>query len=166
MAKKVNKPDVSGALALIEEIEYDIICRLEISISNNILIDGKDVISINGKPICYPKDSYDNYNIIKFDPFWNRKLTNLLFERFIRIYSMEHPDIQINSFFLTMDLSRPNEVFAICRTNRGDIESNKFVNETVCWIDLIYKMEYCPYSFSNMKDIDNTISFLKTERKK
>jgi hypothetical protein len=164
MAKKKETFDTGKALNMISDIEYDLIFRLRMSVNNNICMeeDGRTLIQIDNKAICYPKETFNDYNIIKFDPFFNRKLANFLFQRYVYIYLKENPNIQISSFFLTSELIRPNEVFAVCRTNRGDIVSNSFTNETVCWIDLLYKMEGCQYPYKDFYALDQAITFIRT----
>lgn len=164
MAKKKEQFDPSNAIQMINDIEYDLIFKLELDVSNDICIEqnSKSLVQLDGKPICYPKEAYDNYNIIKFDPFFNRKLANFLFQRYAYIYMREHPGIEISAFFISVELTRLNEPFAICRTNMGDISSNSFTNETVCWIDLLYKMEGCQYPYDEFSYIDKAISFIRT----
>ena len=43
-----------------------------------------------------------------------------------------------------------------------DVQSNAFVNETVAWIDLIYAMDACRYSYPQMYELDNAITYIKT----
>lgn len=165
MAKKKEQFDPTPYFQMIDEIEYDLIFKLELGVSNNICTeqDSRTLVQLDNKPICYPKNTFNNdYNIIKFDPFFNRKLMNFLFKRYAYIYLKENPDIQITSFFLTSELICPNEVFAVCRTNRGDITSNSFTNETVCWIDLIYKMEQCQYPYKEFYKLDQAITIIRT----
>jgi hypothetical protein len=164
MAKKKEQFDPTPYFTMIDEIEYDLIFKLELGVNNNICTeqDSRTLVQLDGKPICYPKIAFNDYNIIKFDPFFNRKLANFLFQRYVYIYLKENPNIQISSFFLTSELIRPNEVFAVCRTNRGDIVSNSFTNETVCWIDLLYKMEGCQYPYKDFYALDQAITFIRT----
>ena len=163
MAKK-EQFDVTAVINTITEIEYDLILRLEINVSNNILIesDGKTLITLDNKPICYPKEAYNNFNVIKFDPFFNRKLANFLFQRYVYLYLREHPGVSIDAFFLATELTRPKDIFAKCRTSIGDIESNCFTNETVSWIDLLYKMDNCQYPYNEFLKLDQGINFIKS----
>ena len=164
MAKKKEQFDLTNALQMIDEIEYDLIFKLELGVNNNICTeqDSRTLVQLDNKPICYPKTAFNVYNIIKFDPFFNRKLCNFLFQRYVYIYMRENPGLEISSFFLTAELIRPNESFAVCRTNRGDITSNSFVNETTSWIDLIYKMERCQYPYKDFYYLDQAITFIRT----
>lgn len=170
MAKKKEQYDPSPALALIEEIEYDLLYRLEIGVVNNILLDsdGRTNLQIDNKSICYPKNAYDSHNIIKFDPFFNRKLAQFLFQRYAYIFMLEHPEFTINAFWTASNMLCLNETFAICRlTKEGyngtwrDIQSNAFVNETVAWIDLIYAMDASRYSYPQMYELDTAITYIK-----
>lgn len=163
MAKKKEQFDTNSIQLFIDEIEYDLIFRLNLCVDNGICMeeDARTLVQLDNKPICYPKTAYNDYNIVKFDPFFNRKLANFIFQRYVYIYAKEHPNTQINSFFLSSELIRPNEVFAVCRTGMGDICSNSFVNETTCWIDLIYKMEGCQYPYPDFYHLDKGITFIR-----
>lgn len=169
MAKKSKiEIDVNSVLETISEIEYDLLFMLEIGVNNNICVnsDGKPIV-IDGKAICYPKTLFENnFNVIKFDPFWNRKLTNYLFQRYIVMYQQENNNIHVTSFFITSDLSNPSQLFAVCRTNMGDIQSNKFTNETVCWIDLMHKIEQVQYPYEKFLEIDSIITLLRNSEVK
>ena len=55
-------------------------------------------------------------------------------------------------------LNNPNYVYAMCRTNKGDIESHPFTNESVCWIDLIYIMEGMTNKYELFNNIDMEIN--------
>ena len=163
MAKKKEQFDPTNAVTMIDEIEYDLIFKLELGVSNSICTeqDGMTIVKIDNKPICYPKTAFTSRDIVKFDPFFNRKLANFLFQRYAYIYIRENPGINIQAFFLTSELIRPGEVFAVCRTNKGDIASNSFINETTCWIDLIYKMERCQYPYKDFYYLDQSITFIR-----
>lgn len=165
MAKKKETFDTGKALDMISDIEYDLIFRLRMSVNNNICMeeDGRTLIQIDNKAICYPKETFNDYNIIKFDPLFNRKLSYFLFQRYIYIYLSEHPDITIDSFSLAYELFNPTALFAVCRTNKGIIESNRFKNETLCWIDLLYKMDREQASYEDFIYLDNTITYIRKE---
>lgn len=164
MAKK-NQLDTTKALQMIDEIEYDLIFKLELCVNNCICLeqDARTLVQLDGKSICYPKTAFNDYNIVKFDPCFNRKLAHFLFQRYAYIYTRENPNVDIMSFFIASNLFSGNggEMFAICRTNKGDFMSNSFTNETMCWIDLIYKMERCQYPYTDFYYIDQSISQIR-----
>lgn len=154
---------VIDSMPKIQELEYELVFKLNLGARNSIITDETgNVVQIDGKPICYPKDAINDHNIIKFDPFFNRKLTNFLFKRYVYIYMSENPGVEIQSFSLVNDLFT-HETFAVARTNRGDICSNRFSNETVCWIDLIYKMDNSQFPYKEFYDIDRTITYTRLE---
>ena len=161
MAKKKEVFDPTPTLAKIDEIEFDLIGRLELGVSNGICTesDSRTLIQIDNKPICYPKTAFNDRNIIKFDPFFNRRLAAFLFQRFAYIYMIEHQGASISSFWTASNLLNLDESFAVCRlTNEygitHDIQSNCFSNETVSWIDLIYKMDMCQYPYKEFYELD------------
>ena len=162
MSRKRKEMDIDSVMNLISEIEHDLLFTLEIGVNNNVCTSEGSPIIIDGKPILYPKGSFeDSFNNIKFDPFWNRKLTNYLFQRYIKIFQQEN-GVYVMSFFLANDLPKSPMTFAVCRTKEyGDIQSNRFINETVCWIDLIYKLEKCQYSYEEFLEIDEYITFVR-----
>lgn len=171
MAKKKEQYDPTPMIELMDEIEYDLIYKLEICVNNGILLesDNKTLLQLDNKSICYPKTAYDSYSIIKFDPFFNRKLAQFLFQRYACIFMKEHPGFTINSFWTASNLLCLNETFAVCRLMKDgysspwkDMQSNAFVNETVAWIDLIYAMDACRYSYPQMYELDNAITYIKT----
>jgi hypothetical protein len=164
MAKKKETFDVTPIINAMNDIEYDLIFRLRMSINNNICMeeDGS-LIQIDDKPICYPKETFNDFNIVKFDPFFNRKLAYFLFQRYVYIYLSEHPDVSIESFSMAYELFNPTAMFAVCRTNKGIIESSRFKNETLCWIDLLYKMDKADIPYEDLANIDNGITWIRKE---
>lgn len=152
--------DVASVKKIIEEIEYNLVYALELSVNNGMFVDNGHPIHIDGKSIKYPKVDIEflERDSINFDPFMNRKLAHFLFQRYAILRQCENPNLQISSFFITSDLTNPTALFAVCRTNFGDYNSSKFTNETVCWIDLIHKMENVQYSHNVMNDIDMVIN--------
>lgn len=168
MAKKKEVFDPTPTLAKIDEIEFDLIGRLELGVSNGICTesDSRTLIQIDNKPICYPKTAFNDRNIIKFDPFFNRRLAAFLFQRFAYIYMIEHQGASISSFWTASNLLNLDESFAVCRlTNEygitHDIQSNCFSNETVSWIDLIYKMDMCQYPYKEFYELDQNINIIR-----
>ena len=152
--------DVNSIKDKMSEIEYELICMLEINVNNGIFVENGMPVHIDGKSICYPKiesDGNDRYSI-NYDPFTNRKISYYLFNRYAIIRQMEDESFRITSFFISKYLNNPNVLYATCRTNKGDFNSQPFTNESMCWINLIYIMEngFCDYNlFSN---IDNQIN--------
>lgn len=165
MAKKHEEVfDTSRALQLIGDIEYDLLFRLQFSENNNFLTeeDCRTLVQIDNKAVCYPKDAYPNdHTIIGFDPFFNKKLAYFLFQRYVYMYMSEHPNVQISSFSLAYSLTDTNKMFAVCKTNHGDIQSNLFVNDTLCWIDLILKMDNSQYPLQDFEYIDQAITYIR-----
>lgn len=163
MTKKKEQFDITRALEMIQEIEYDLIFRLQMSVNNSILCeeDCRTLVQLDNKPICYPKEVFNDYNIVKFDPIFNRKLAAFLFQRYIYIYLSENRNIEITSFSIAYEIINPKMMFAVCRTNRGDIISNFFQNETLCWFDLMYKLEGCQYPYQDFAYLDSAITHIK-----
>lgn len=141
--RKKRIEDFNDELKLMCDLELELIYKLEICVDNGFLMqdDGKTVVKIDGKPICFPKNLYDNFNIIKFDPFFNKKINTMLFERFLAIYRKEHPNMYIESYFIAVDATDMTRPIAVLRTGYGDYTSTKFMNETVCWLDLMFKLD-------------------------
>lgn len=169
MKKQEEQPtiDIEAINAFIDEIEYELVFKLLLGVSNNIIVEEEDtnrIVYLDGKPICYPKSSFNDFNIVKFDPFFNRKLTNFLFQRYMHIYLTENPDKRVISYFLANDLFT-NETFAVVRTTKGDIESNRFVNETLCWIDLIYKMDGAQFPYEEFYKLDQAIVYMRNSER-
>lgn len=152
--------DVSNTKNRMNELEYELICMLDIEVRNGILSENNTPIHIDGKAICYPKIDEINLNkyCINFDPFTNRKIAYFLFNKYVILRQMEDSLFNVVSFFISKYLKHPNVLYATCRTNGGDINSQPFTNETVCWINLIYLMEngYCDYNV--FKNIDDQIN--------
>lgn len=165
MAKKKEEAfDASRALTMINDIEYDLIFRLQFSVNNNFCTeeDCRTLIQIDNKALCYPKGSYPNdHTVINFDPFFNRKLAYYLFQRYAYMYMAEHPGVQISSYSLAYMLNDTSKMFAVCKTNQGDIQSNVFTNDTLCWIDLILKMDNSQYPYADFDYIDQAITYIR-----
>ena len=68
--------DVNYIKQVMSDIEYELICMLEINVSNGIFVDRGMPIHIDGKSINYPKIENngipDRYSI-NYEPFTNRK---------------------------------------------------------------------------------------------
>ena len=66
--------DVSFIKRMMSDIEYELICMLEINVNNGIFVENGMPIHIDGKSICYPKIETngvpDRYSI-NYDPFMN-----------------------------------------------------------------------------------------------
>jgi hypothetical protein len=156
--KKKRIEDFSNELTLMSEIEEELIYKLEICVENGFIMqdDCKTVVKLDGKPICFPKNLYDNFNIVKFDPFFNKKITYMLFERFIAIFKREHPDVYIHSYFSALDATDMTRPMAVLKTSNGDYTSNKFSNETVSWIDLLFRLDG-ENRYKELSFIDNGI---------
>lgn len=145
--------DVNEIKNIMDQIEYDLICMLEIDISNGIFVENGMPIHIDNKSINYPKIDMngvpDRYSI-NYEPFSNRKIAYYLFNRYAVIRQIENPYFEIVSFFISKYLNNQDYLYAMCRTNAGDFISQPFTNESVCWINLIYNME-------NMNTIDPSV---------
>ena len=161
--------DVNSIKEQMSRIEYDLICMLEIDISNGVFVQNGMPVHIDGKSINYPKIEMngipDKYSI-NYEPFTNRKIAHMLFNRYAVILQMENPSLSIMSFFISKNLNNPNYLYATCRTNVGDYTSHPFTNESICWIDLIYLIEDVEgYNFNNYHSTFNNIDMLiNTER--
>lgn len=153
--------DVADIKKTIEEIEFNLLYTLNINVNNGMFVDNGNPILIDGKTIRYPKVDAEflERSSINFDPFMNRKLAHYLFQRYAILRQMENPNFNVSSFFITSDLTNPLALFAVCRTNFGEYSSFKFTNETVCWIDLIHKMDGDDKSYNTMINIDSLINF-------
>ena len=152
-----NVSDVKKAM---DEIEYNLLLVLEININNGIFVENGMPVHIDGKSINYPKIPFefpDKYSI-NYEPFTNRKIAHFLFNKHAILRQMEDSSLRISSFFISKYLNNPNYVYAMCRTNKGDIESHPFTNESVCWIDLIYIMEGMTNKYELFNNIDMEIN--------
>lgn len=153
--------DVSFIKNKMNDIEYELICMLEINVNNGIFVENGMPIHIDGKSICYPKIETngvpDRYSI-NYDPFMNRKVAHFLFNRYAVIRQMEDESFRIVSFFISKYLNNPNMLYATCRTNRGDFTSQPFTNESICWINLIYIMENGCCDYNLFSNIDNQVN--------
>ena len=153
--------DVNYIKQVMSDIEYELICMLEINVSNGIFVDRGMPIHIDGKSINYPKIENngipDRYSI-NYEPFTNRKIAHFLFNKYAILRQMEDSSLRISSFFISKYLNNPNYVYAMCRTNKGDIESHPFTNESVCWIDLIDIMEGMTNKYELFNNIDMEIN--------
>lgn len=172
--KSIPKPlitiSVNECIDLIDEIESNLIYSVELDISNNICvdIDENNIVTpllMDGKQICYPKYIYNNFNIVGFDPFFNRKMSQMLLERYLKIYlartHIDNPDLNIITMFLAPTAFGSNQYMAVIRTNKGDIISNPFINETICWIDLLLKLDDQQYDYNYMKNLDLYICYVR-----
>ena len=172
MAQQKKEPDFSQVIETINNLETELIYKLEIGVDNGFCTLNGSVLKIDGKPICYPKDTFNSYAVAKFDPFMNRKLAYALFSMYTGIYVRENidSDIGIESYFTTSDVmsSGTNKLLAVCKgkfINRNiPIEwvSNRFRNETVCWIDLILKMDNSELPYAVMMSIDDYIDYVRS----
>jgi len=166
-----KKPDFSSTIEIIEQLEMELLYRLEIGVNNGFCTIGKEVLKVDGKPVCFPKNIF-TVNVTGFDPFFNRKLAYALFSMYTVIYMKEYigSDIRIDNFFTTSDVmaSGANKLLAVCRgrfaVNNTPIEwsSNRFRNETVCWIDLIFKMDNNEQPYAVMRSIDDYIDYVRS----
>lgn len=153
--------DVSYIKNKMSDIEYELIHMLEINVNNGIFVEKGVPVHIDGKSICYPKieldGTHDRYSM-NYDPFMNRKVAHFLFNRYVNIRQMEDMTFRVTSFFISKYLNNPNVLYATCRTNKSDYISQPFINESVCWINLIYIMENgnCDYNLFN--NIDNQVN--------
>ena len=168
-----NVSDVKKAM---DEIEYNLLLVLEININNGIFVENGMPVHIDGKSINYPKIPFefpDKYSI-NYEPFSNRKIAYYLVNRYAIIRMKEDSNFRISAFFISKYLNNPNMLYATCRTNKGDITSHAFTNETVCWIDLINIMENNSISdYNTLTLIDNQVNIdrltqqaLKGDKKK
>ena len=160
---RFKENEITFLKANMSEMEYDLIMMLEISVSNGIFVEGNKPIHIDGKSICYPKKEEligktDKF-YINYDPFNNRKIAYYLFNKYAAIRQMEDPTLEIMSFFIAKDIvDTDGKIYAMCRTNKGSYTSDKFTNESLCWIDLIYKME-CGSVPELLNRIDELINY-------
>lgn len=163
--------DTNHIKGVIDELEYGLICMLEINVSNGIFVDSGMPIHIDGKSINYPKIEMngvpDKYSI-NYEPFTNRKIAYYLFNRYVIIRQMEDPNFEITSFFISKYLNKPDYLYATCRTNKGDFTSQPFTNESVCWVNLIYMMEqgYCDFNIFHAIDVQINIERLMQQKEK
>lgn len=143
------------------KIEYDLICMLEINISNGVFVENGMPVHIDGKSIRYPKietnGTVDRYSI-NYDPFMNRKVAHYLFNKYAIIRQIEDPSFRISSFYISKYLNSPDYSYAACSTNKGIIMSKAFTNESVCWINLIFEMENYKIDTELFKAIDTHIN--------
>ena len=89
--------DVNSIKDKMSEIEYELICMLEINVNNGIFVENGMPVHIDGKSICYPKienDGNDRYSI-NYDPFTNRKISYYLFNKYAIIRQMEDESFRI-----------------------------------------------------------------------
>ena len=85
--------NVSDVKERMEQIEQELVMMLEINISNGIFIENGVPITIDGKTISCPKvqsEIPDKYSI-NYDPFNNRKIAYLLFNKYAIVRMKEDP---------------------------------------------------------------------------
>lgn len=171
MAQQKNT-DYTNTFGIIEQFEMELLYRLEIGVDNGFctMPDGKTVLKIDDKPICYPKNAFVNPSVVGFDPFFNRKLAYALFSMYTTILVKEKiaSNLIIDNFFITSDVmvSGANKLLAVCRGRLGNTpiewSSNRFRNETVCWMDLLFKMDNSEQLYSVMRTIDDAIDYVRS----
>lgn len=163
--------DMDNVKNAIDRMEYDLICMLEIDISNGIFVQNGMPIHIDGKVINYPKiemTGQDKYSI-NYEPFSNRKIASFLFNRYAVIRQIEDPNFKIFTFSISKYLNNPNYLYAICKSNKGEFISQPFTNESVCLVNLIYIMEqeYCDFDlFTNIDTSINMERLMAQQKKK
>ena len=151
---------------LISDIEYDIMCITQLSTNNKVVVDQLErAVMSNGKYICYPKENVNDKRILPFDPFFNVNVIQTIFGLYVNQYMIEHgPEWECQNFYLS-----PNEMLtglgsASCHFINGTIvTSNKYVNDNIRFIDLLFKLEGEDKSAS-LIEIDSYISFLREEK--
>lgn len=168
---QTKKPDYTDTFGIIEQLEMELLYKLEIGVDNGFCTpDGKTVLKIDDKPIVYPKSTATNPMVTGFDPFFNRKLAYALFSMYTTIQVRENVafDYVIDSYFTTSDVmsSGSSKLMAVCRgrMNGEPFEwvSDRFRNETVCWMDLLFKMDNCEQPYSVMRTIDDAIDYVRS----
>lgn len=152
---------------VMEQIEYNLLCMLDVEVRNGILVEKNAPIHIDGKVINYPKkeiDIQDKYSI-NYEPFSNRKIAYYLFNKYVLLKQFEEPDKSISSFFISKFINNQDYLFASCRYSNGvEISSRLFTNESICWIDLIFIMEHD--QINEMHGIDHVINLERIEQQK
>ena len=153
--------DVSYIKNMMSDMEYELIYMLDICVNNGILVDKGMPIHIDGKSINFPKIETngvpDKYSI-NFEPLTNRKIAHFLFNKYAILRQIEDDSFRVTAFFISKYLNHPDVLYATCRTNRGDFNSQPFTNESICWINLIYMMEYGNANYQLFNDIDTQIN--------
>lgn len=163
MKTRKNKYDFDSKIVVqdIETLELNLIYTLQMNISNNIFVDeSNQPIKLDNKYICYPKGLYHDFNLIQFDPVFNRKLSQFLLQEYLRLYITE-TQANVISFFISYSLFNKDKICAVLRTTTGDISSNYYDNESMCWLDLIFKLDGQPIDNTSFQNMDKYINFVK-----
>lgn len=136
----------------------NLIYILEFDVRNGIICYGQNPFMFNEQYVWFNPDP--NMQVLPFNPFYNPKLTRVLFEHYILMYQNIN-NVSILSYFTHTE---KNEMYvATVRLNGAngthiDISSDMFENEAVAIIDLIYKLE--GDNSNNLRDIDEKISYV------
>lgn len=129
-----------------DKLTQDLIWTLDLSLFNGVVVDGNNPLLLDGKTLCYPcvEDEDLNRLVSNFNPFTNKKLAQMLFERYIRIRMYEDPDLKVegyNIYVTPHSPYAPPQCNAVCKTNQGVYTSHVFSNESVAWVELINIMD-------------------------
>lgn len=141
----------------IMEVDQDLIYTLELDVRNNIVCYGANPLLFNNQFIWYHPDNVMN-NMTLFSPFYNPKMTQMLFKHFMYIYQ-KNGGYPVISYFSYTD--NYNLFHAVVRLNingqSSDIVSSGYENESTAYIDLIYKIDGRDENFT---DIDEQVSYM------
>lgn len=168
--KKANKnpfteQEVYDINMFIDWMYTDLVYVLQVDIHNNILVDdNKKPILMDNKYIYYPSTlMYRDSNMIPFDPVMNKRLAQFLLQKYLTIYASEHYEMEIVSFFISYSICDNTKMSAVVRTTKGDIISNYYTNESLCWLDLLFKLDNQDRDPIMLQKIDKYIDYVREE---
>lgn len=157
-------------LRYMDDTEASLMFLLSLQTSNDLCCDfdenGQVIpLVVDNKPVCFPKNICTDFSVLKFDPWFNSKLTQVLVQRAVNLYAMDNnPDIA--SICITPNRAT-GKVKAYVNNNKGFtlVESSEYVNEAISWVDLIIRLR----DFGDMDDyqahklccLDEYITYLR-----
>ena len=135
----------------------DIMYMAGIGTKNNIVVDSDSGLPLpynNNKFMVFPHQmiNNNNSNIVNFDPIFNYRMMEAVFNVYISKISMER-GYDVRSFYIYNSSSHHNTKCAVVRFNDSAITvmGSEYYNDTVAYIDLMMYLEGLDHDYIRSK---------------
>lgn len=167
-----TKKDIANAEAMViamkprmTNIIQDLIYTLDLSVDdNNLVYYNEQLFFFNKQYIVYTEDvTNPPKTVFPFIPYYNPKFAQTLFKHFLILYAKD-TGADILAYFTIPGTDsngymthRANVRFRNPDGTARDLSSDEYENETIAYLDLIYRLDNRP---EDLHDIDRIVTYL------